>query len=321
MKLFSKKFRWVYVCLLLILSIIVIGYLIYYYLYPELMFEAVLKGIFGSENLTLDCWGYQFISDQTSQYTNQSLTTRQKVNFLRDSLNRNYLDYVNFTESSNITKPEYYVLNLTSQSAHTNLVESIYALLEDTIPDTAPKTCNNIRSEEELSKSLLTSVIMVYSALSSYEFSGISSDIIRDCENVTNRKECAVNSLYLLGTIAEEKKNSLPVYREIKLNRCPSTLVYLQIKDLEKKIRSQLPKSEDPFSIMSKSLQIDIYDKCSQQLHDDFMSNHTCPIIPPNRVDSIDVIIYAPAHFSICCNNYLRDGLTTLREQLNVSLQ
>jgi len=286
-----------------------VGYLIYHYVYPEFLFEALLKEKIGG-NLTLECWGYQFISTHTSlilesmnySYTNLSLTLKQQVDYLRELLNQNY---INFTESTNITNPDHYIMDLLSQASSISLVESIYAILKDILPDAPPKTCKIIRSNEDVSRVLSNAMTMVYSGKMAFEFVSITVDRLENCMNTTNKRECVDNYINSFKIIADEKKNSLPTYKEIKLSKCLNTLVYLQLKDLEKETRNQLVDSEDPFSIMWKSLQIDMYDKCSQRIHDEFITKYRCPIIPLNKIDSVEVVISTAGIFVNCSSTYL----------------
>ena len=307
------KFRHSYIFLLLLG--IVIGYLVYYYIYPEILFETILKQRVG-KNLTLNCWGYQFITTQTSRYMNQSLTPKQRVDFLRELLNQNY---TNFMHSSNITNPGYYIGGLVSQASSINLVDSVYNILKDTIPRTQPNRCKAVKSAEDVSKVLLVSATMANSGTLAYSFSTITHDWIWRCRNVTDKKKCISYYLDQFRTIAEKKKNSLPTYREVKLTKCTNTLFYLQLKDLEKLTREQLTKSKDPFSVMWKSLQIGMYDDCSQEVYDKFIKKHGCPIIPPNKVDSVRVVISEASIFTNCSSSYLQNEFSVLKGELNIT--
>jgi hypothetical protein len=216
-------------------------------------------------------------------------------------------------ELVNITRPDYFAFDLVHQSVEINLVETIYANLKDIFPDTPPTSCEVIGSDEEVSKVLLQANLMATFGLLAYDFSGIT---VTYCENATDKKECINEYFNSLKTIAEEKKNSLPNYREIKLSKCPETLVYLQVKDLEKEIRNQLANSVDPFSIMIKSLQIDMYNKCSQEMYEGFIVRYGCPIIPHKKSDAVRIIITTAGIFSFCSSGYVKNETTFLREQL-----
>jgi hypothetical protein len=63
---------------------IVLGLIIYYYVYPEFLFEKYLKEKFEKEFgeiLSLECFGYRLITTAVSNYTTQSLAPNNKLIF------------------------------------------------------------------------------------------------------------------------------------------------------------------------------------------------------------------------------------------------
>lgn len=225
-------------------------------------------------------------------------------------------NYTNFTKLQGIADLEQYVRNLIYLTATTNFVETVYNLLSDVLPNTPPKTCKPIRSIEEITKYLLLGKEIAESGILAFELSSVSVDKINQCKNISDKKKCIEDYINLIKSVAEEKKNSLPEYKEVKLGKCPNTLLYLQVKDLEKNTRSQLIGTEDPLSIIWKSLKIAMYDNCSQFVYDRFISKHNCQLIPINKPASIGFVVSATDIFGICSSEYLKNELSTLRERM-----
>ena len=72
----------------------------------------------------------------------------------------------------------------------------------------------------------------------------------------------------------------------------------------------------DPLSIMIKSLQIDIYNICSQELYERFKTARICPIIPHNKVDAVKILLNQMSIFSFCSTQHLRNEISILNERL-----
>lgn len=307
----------------LVVLILILGmssYLIYYYIYPELVFKYTWKEITG-QDLNLNCWGYDFISNQFDSinkdpnanqtiYITRELKTSEKVSFLRELMNQKYN---NFTYSET---PSVDIMGLTTLSASTNLVESIYAILKDIVPEERPKACKFVKpAEEEVSKVLLIGVTMTQSGILASIYSSITRNNSEYCINQTDYKICIDNFLKKLGKVAEEKKISLADYKDIRVPKCPNTQVYFDVKDLEKKTREQLGDAKEPFSVIWKSILIGLYDACSEQLVES-VNDRACPIIPKNKVEAVGEVISDMSRLAFCSSNYVKNQTDLLSTEL-----
>lgn len=214
-------------------------------------------------------------------------------------------------ELTNVTIPEYYVIDLITSSVSTNFVESIYSIMEDTVPEERPTTCGFVKPvEEEVSKVLLIAVTTTETGSLAYTYASMTKNNTDYCINQTDNKTCIYNFLKKLETMAEEKKASLTAYTKVNMPKCPNTQVYLDIKDLEKTTREQLDNAKEPFSIIWKTILINSYDLCSKKLDKD------CPLIPQNKNRAVANIMANMGVFVNCSINHIKGELDMLANQL-----
>jgi hypothetical protein len=114
-----------------------------------------------------------------------------------------------------------------------------------------------------------------------------------------------------LETIARNISSQIPPFHRVELPKCPQTISYIHVKDLEKEIREQLNKSEDPLSILLKSLDIQMYLNCSKDFYENTVKNVSCPIIPTTKLKSFEIVEKSQTILTACYSEFLKENLKT----------
>jgi len=301
--------------LLIILAVAV--YSVYYYVYPEILFQSTWKTLAGG-SVSLNCWGYDFVQtvfenvnkNLVNESSNSQLTSSEKISFLRNILNNRY---ENLNGSKNLS---FELLGLVSQVAVTNLLESVYATFNDIIPENKPTSCTySAPNEQDVSKILLNSATFSESGILVYYYSSIISNNTNYCNNQSNVNLCLNMFLKKTEDLAIKKRSSLSNFTEVELAKCARTQVYFDVKDLENRTREQLNNIHDPFSVIWKSVFIGSYDMCSKQLFD-AISSKSCPIIPNSINKNVAEIMNSMGIFTNCSSNFINNQTIMLSSEL-----
>lgn len=306
---------------LILIGIILIGSS--YFIIDELLYINTLKTAFGEEYANLNCWGYNYIQESGSKLeklTNQKLPVdeEERVTKMRELLNKNYAFFVNSLNSESPINYSNIVL-LSSSAISVSLPETVYAILKDKIPDEKPSACTTpVNSLEDVDKVMQVSFAFTTAAI----WAGWSQNIVSEnneyCTNQTNYNKCMKNWISLLKNASETKKNSLPEYKEASLPDCGRTLVYKDSKITEKELRSQLANATDGFSILWKSMQIEMYDKCSEELYN-IIKDNPCDLSQLSKSKSLSMVLGGNGLLGGCIQSYLTNETSKLSEQLNLT--
>jgi hypothetical protein len=300
----------------IILIALVLIVIFLYILYEEFMSQIFIKKLFliDTKSKNFRCWSYYFlVSSLPSECNNQS-TLEKGVESCRERLNeiyRNYSKSKNWNETELLSK-------LIAPSFSFNMVETSYSNLKDIVPQ--EKGCENDLisyfyspiNYEEVDKMLMTTEIIALSTIKIYWFSTTEKLFFNLCLNITNSSQECVNKLMnKLEIIARNISSQIPPFHRVELPKCPQTISYIHVKDLEKEIREQLNKSEDPLSILLKSLDIQMYLNCSKDFYENTVKNVSCPIIPTTKLKSFEIVEKSQTILTACYSEFLKENLKT----------
>ncbi|MEM5790756.1 MAG: hypothetical protein QXP77_01770 [Candidatus Aenigmatarchaeota archaeon] len=86
---------------------------------------------------------------------------------------------------------------------------------------------------------------------------------------------------------------------------------------MEKEMRSQLNKSEDPISIILKTLDINMYSNCSKELYEKVIKNSSCPIISTKKLESFEIVTKHNTILAYCYTNFIKNNLEEINATAN----
>ncbi len=286
-----------------------------YILYDDYTYKKALKPVVGEEikEQGLNRWSYNFIQSLTSQFTNQTLTTSARISKAREIMNENYTNFVNSLDfKANNTNIDIAVL--TSKSLVLNLVETVYSILKGGVPEEEPLAPASELDYESLDKILLIKFSLVQASVNAIFINTIVSENDKFCRNQSEYNKCMKDMISLFENVAQTEKNNLREYREVSLPACLGTTTYRNVKKAEKNLREQLTKTKDVFSILWKSIQIDMYEKCSDKLYETIKDNPCGLII--GKSSSLNIVLATNALFSSCSGSYLVDKVNNIKGKL-----
>jgi len=219
-------------------------------------------------------------------------------------------------EQINVSEANIFIYDFLINTIQVNSIETSYANLKNAFED------ESLEIDEEIGNALLIALSLSQTGSYSYHFVNYGEYIHDECENSTNKTNCVNAFVNKFEDIAEQKKKNLPEFEELEIPECYSKIVYLQIKTTEKEVRKQLNYTEDPFSIIWKSILIKSYDQCSKKVYNMTLENNTCHIIPktpPKRkVESLAIILEQIGEFGNCSTKIIENEISILDEEFGI---
>lgn len=298
------------------LIIFLIGIISFLLVYDEYDYINTLNSESSSAvEIGPSCWSYASIMQYGSRFIDKPMSPEVQVVIMRNLTNQNYTLFINSLNSGNVRSYND-VFPTFSLMGSTNMIESNYAVLKEQIPETKPITCIKATAYEDINKAFLASFVysVNYDAISKHLYYIIKENADL-CINKTDYITCMKGWTYLFENESEIIKNTLPRYKEVSFPKCAKTLVYTDLKQAEMETRKQLNDSKDSFSIIWKSIQIGMYDKCSEKIYEDIKYN-SCDLTQYSKSMSLNAILDKNGLLSECFQDYLDNETPKLIEKL-----
>lgn len=289
-------------------------------LYQYTLRTALLVGGDSDTNspssLGLGCWGHLFIKERSIKFVGFAPSPQLYVNAMRNLTNNNYTSFENSLNNQNIVNNES-IFSTAGLVYRTNSIESVSAVLKNEFP-IWPQPCNLDTSYQGINKVLSMSFSLMQNVILTSWYNNIISKNNDFCINQTDYNICTKKWISLFENVSTNKKNSLLQYKENILPDCAKTIVYKDSKQIENELRNQLGNATDSFSILWKSMQIEMYDKCSEKYYETIKDN-PCDLSQFSKSKSLSIILGGNGFFASCVQSYLKNETSKLSEQLNLT--